>query len=490
MKKILLSVAFMFATFVGANAQVTYTNPSVTLSDANGVTMYAEGTLTGTLTSITISATKVSGTSPAGALSVYITPTNAFAPGGLLYAGGLSNAVSATEWQPWPTIDGNDISGTITLTTPITFTETTFVRLANLYLQETQGTWENISITLNGVSEASYAPPANCVDVTSITPSNGATNVNSTDVTLSWTAPAGDDYTGYNVYLGLSEDELVIAASNYTQTSIGPIDWSMYAGETLYWKVVPVNVNTEASCGTNAWSMTFAELPEGVYCSSANATDCSYESITNVTFSGINNTTACDTGLNDYTSMIATVTQGQTYPLSVSIESDSDDYVFVFIDWNKNGKLDDDGEIYTVADGVDTTQAYTLDIEVPADAVVGETRMRVFLAWDNPNLTPCSSVTYGEVEDYTINVQASSSTGDFMTSTFSVYPNPAKDVLNISNNTGAEMSSLTIVDINGRTVKQVNSNVSQINISDLNAGVYFVNIKSNEGSLTTKIVKQ
>lgn len=85
---------------------------------------------------------------------------------------------------------------------------------------------------------------------------------------------------------------------------------------------------------------------------------------------------------------------------------------------------------------------------------------------------------------------ATASAEDFVTSTFSIYPNPVKDILNISNSIGAEINSLTIVDINGRTVKQINSNISQINISDLNAGVYFVNINSNEGSLTTKIVKQ
>ena len=77
-----------------------------------------------------------------------------------------------------------------------------------------------------------------------------------------------------------------------------------------------------------------------------------------------------------------------------------------------------------------------------------------------------------------------------LASSFSVYPNPVKDVLSISNSINAEINAVIVTDINGRTVKQFNSNVSQINISDLNAGVYFVNINSNEGSTTKKIVKQ
>src|SRR5690606_19060536 len=47
---------------------------------------------------------------------------------------------------------------------------------------------------------------------------------------------------------------------------------------------------------------------------------------------------------------------------------------------------------------------YTLNIVVPIDAALGETRMRVFLGWDEPMLLPCDSIMYGEVEDYTVNV--------------------------------------------------------------------------------------
>lgn len=93
------------------------------------------------------------------------------------------------------------------------------------------------------------------------------------------------------------------------------------------------------------------------------------------------------------------------------------------------------------------------------------------------------------VDDFSITTTDSASIDTALAGSFSVYPNPAKDVLNISNSIGAEITAVTVSDINGRTVKQFGS-VSQINISDLNAGVYFVNISSNEGSLTKKVVKQ
>lgn len=96
------------------------------------------------------------------------------------------------------------------------------------------------------------------------------------------------------------------------------------------------------------------------------------------------------------------------------------------------------------------------------------------------------------VDDFVVTAETVSVNSP-LAGSFSVYPNPAKDVLNISNSISAEISSVTIADVNGRIVKQFEANGavdSQINIADLNAGVYFVNINSNEGSLTKKIVKQ
>jgi hypothetical protein len=84
------------------------------------------------------------------------------------------------------------------------------------------------------------------------------------------------------------------------------------------------------------------------------------------------------------------------------------------------------------------------------------------------------------------------STSDFVASKLSVYPNPVNNIVNITNNSGLQINKAVITDINGRTVKSLNVNgVSelQINVSDLNTGVYFMNIETNEGSATKKIIK-
>lgn len=74
---------------------------------------------------------------------------------------------------------------------------------------------------------------------------------------------------------------------------------------------------------------------------------------------------------------------------------------------------------------------------------------------------------------------------------FSVYPNPASNVVNIKSSTNSSIENISIVDLNGRTVKNnaVSGNEVQVNISDLSAGVYMMNISSDQGSVTKKIVK-
>lgn len=75
----------------------------------------------------------------------------------------------------------------------------------------------------------------------------------------------------------------------------------------------------------------------------------------------------------------------------------------------------------------------------------------------------------------------------------SVYPNPAKDVLNIKSNGSADINTVQVVDLNGRQVISKSFNnvtETQINVSDLSAGMYLINITSGEATETQKFLKQ
>lgn len=139
------------------------------------------------------------------------------------------------------------------------------------------------------------------------------------------------------------------------------------------------------------------------YCSSS-ANNTSWENIANVTYAGIDNTTTSHNGYNDFTAQTANVTPGGTNQLSVTINADGNDYVYAFIDWNQNGVLDDAGEVYTLATATSSNGPHTLSVTVPGSAVSGDTRMRVMVRWNGSTPDPCASFSFGEVEDYTVNV--------------------------------------------------------------------------------------
>ena len=84
------------------------------------------------------------------------------------------------------------------------------------------------------------------------------------------------------------------------------------------------------------------------------------------------------------------------------------------------------------------------------------------------------------------------SVSDYEFNTFSVYPNPTNGILNITSK--SEIWSIDIMDINGRVLKEFQfSNPTsnpKINLSEIANGIYFLNIESNQGSDTIKVVKK
>lgn len=73
---------------------------------------------------------------------------------------------------------------------------------------------------------------------------------------------------------------------------------------------------------------------------------------------------------------------------------------------------------------------------------------------------------------------------------FIIYPNPAKNVISIKSGNDVFITAVRIFDITGREVKAEKSNFKQIDISQLNAGVYWLEIRSTQGTVTEKIVVQ
>ncbi|NPA45786.1 MAG: hypothetical protein GXO24_01060 [Chlorobi bacterium] len=108
---------------------------------------------------------------------------------------------------------------------------------------------------------------------------------------------------------------------------------------------------------------------------------------------------------NDYTQIKTGLKKGETYPITVNVNTDGNYRVYVraFIDWNQDGDFDDPGETYDLGYAVDTDNGPTndapVDIIVPQDAKLGLTRLRVSAKY-NAYPEACETNFDGEVEDY------------------------------------------------------------------------------------------
>ena len=138
------------------------------------------------------------------------------------------------------------------------------------------------------------------------------------------------------------------------------------------------------------------------YCDASGGGD---EYISGVVFGSINNTGTNASGYSDYTAMSTDVDAGDTYTLTVTNGNpySTDDWG-VWIDWNQDGDFEDTGENAVCVSSEGASQV-TWDITVPSDARGGQTTMRIRLKYNGSDCgSSCGATTYGEVEDYSVNV--------------------------------------------------------------------------------------
>ncbi len=79
---------------------------------------------------------------------------------------------------------------------------------------------------------------------------------------------------------------------------------------------------------------------------------------------------------------------------------------------------------------------------------------------------------------------------EFDFSQITVYPNPANDVVKVQSTSG--IKSVTVYDVQGRRIQTTGSNSknSEVNISELKAGIYFFSIETENGTGVKKILKR
>ena len=145
--------------------------------------------------------------------------------------------------------------------------------------------------------------------------------------------------------------------------------------------------------------------PEKTYCpASTNIAD--YEWINRVALNTGERISENST-YSDFTDeVLTTLNRGDTYTLQVDGHTTGGykEFLKAWIDFNNDKDFIDAGEEINLGNYTfNGNYTFSANFKVPADAVLSDTRMRVYLKYAGEPC-PCENASYGEVEDYTVNI--------------------------------------------------------------------------------------
>ncbi|UWX62016.1 T9SS type A sorting domain-containing protein [Chryseobacterium oranimense] len=243
------------------------------------------------------------------------------------------------------------------------------------------------------------------------------------------------------------------------------------------------------------------------YCGAENITTLTVSEITKVEFTGITNESHINgtlDALENFTGTVFNVNRGNSYPITITGETQGQTTVsaYAYIDLNHNnafdanevfnlGYLDNSDPVPGKESGVTTGT-----IEIPADAMLGETRFRIVKAYESnswmgtlENL-PCPAGWFiGQAEDYTLNVLASNlaTSETSKKSPVKIYPNPTSGTVILK--TEEKLEKYEVYSLSGQKMIEGTSGI--INMDHLATGTYLIRIYTGDKKIITeKIIKK
>jgi len=127
---------------------------------------------------------------------------------------------------------------------------------------------------------------------------------------------------------------------------------------------------------------------------------------------------------------------------------------------------------------------YLSEVEISATPKTGY----IFVKWsdNNTNSTRTITVTANKTYRATFAVDPDNAVDENMLNNVAVYPNPTTGLVNIE---AEGLNNVVIFDVTGREVRALGAETT-IDISDLEAGVYFFSIETENGTAMKKLVKE
>jgi len=112
------------------------------------------------------------------------------------------------------------------------------------------------------------------------------------------------------------------------------------------------------------------------------------------------------------------------------------------------------------------------------DFVTGDAQ--IYFDFNEPIITNMVSTQF--VEDLSVNEYDKSRT-------ISIYPNPTTGILNIQKNTTLELNEINIYNLQGKRLLNFSENLEKLTIENLSAGIYLLQIQTNQGVINKQLIK-
>ena len=135
------------------------------------------------------------------------------------------------------------------------------------------------------------------------------------------------------------------------------------------------------------------------------------------------------------------------------------------------------------------THTGTAQFTIPAEATLGSHYIRFKSNWNAgvPD-DPCEATTYGEIEEYTVNIVESLGISDVDLLNLRIYPNPVdgNSVTILSSVSGDKF--VEVFDINGRKVISTTIFNDDLDVSNLVSGFYTTKVTIAGNTSVSKLI--
>jgi PKD repeat protein len=108
-------------------------------------------------------------------------------------------------------------------------------------------------------------------------------------------------------------------------------------------------------------------------------------------------------GFGDFTHLSTDLESGQTYTVSWRTGYQNQ-YASLWIDLNSDKEFSQDELLISDYHMISANTTYTTSFTVPENVHSGSKRLRIRANWQNSSTNPCANFSYGETEDYTVNI--------------------------------------------------------------------------------------